>query len=89
MISAEIPQKGRAIYSITECLEEFSKEKVVTEVDCPRCSVKGDHTRRCLIEKVTYILALHIKRWSREGQMKRNDRINIKQNLDLSKYMYK
>lgn len=70
-------------YTITECLEEYTKESVIEGVDCSHCNTRSNATCSYGISIAPKILVIQLKRFSYDGSKITNP-INIELTYDIT-----
>ena len=83
-------QRRKNGITLDDCLDEFGKEEILSEMDtwyCPRCREHRRATKKFELWKTPDILVMHLKRFSNSGW--RRDKLDVLvdfpiENLDLS-----
>lgn len=83
-------QRRKRGISLDDCLDEFGKEEILSELDtwyCPRCKEHRRASKKFELWKTPDILVMHLKRFSSSGY--RRDKLDVLvdfpiENLDLT-----
>ena len=71
-------QRRKNGITLNDCLDEFGKEEILSEMDtwyCPRCKEHRRATKRFELWKTPDILVMHLKRFSNSGW--RRDKLDV------------
>eukprot|EP00949_MAST-11_sp_MAST-11-sp1_P005352 g5352.t1 len=77
-----------SVSGIDTCLRHFSKEEILSERECEKCSSRCDATRQYMVSKAPEVLVIHIKRFAQtaRGLTKLSTFVSYPEALDLSLY---